>query len=161
MRNTFTCGSLLILATLASPTVMAEKHGHKEHQNKHQHAERHDDRPHDTERDEPVERQHYFNDQHRGIVRDYYTEEYRSGHCPPGLAKKHNGCLPPGQAKRWVIGRPLPRNVVYYDLPPHIIQSIGYPPPGYRYVRVASDILMIAIGSGLVLDAIADLNGFQ
>lgn len=161
MRNTFTCGSLLILATLASPTVMAEKHGHKEHQNKHQHAERHDDRPHDTERDEPVERQHYFNDQHRGIVRDYYTEEYRSGHCPPGLAKKHNGCLPPGQAKRWVIGRPLPRNVVYYDLPPHIIQSIGYPPPGYRYVRVASDILMIAIGSGLVLDAMADLNGFQ
>jgi len=161
MRNTFTCGSLLILATLASPTVMAEKHGHKEHQNKHQHAERHDGRPHDTERDEPVERQHYFNDQHRGIVRDYYTEEYRSGHCPPGLAKKHNGCLPPGQAKRWVIGRPLPRNVVYYDLPPHIIQSIGYPPPGYRYVRVASDILMIAIGSGLVLDAIADLNGFQ
>jgi hypothetical protein len=24
---------------------------------------------------------------------------YESGHCPPGLAKKHNGCLPPGHAK--------------------------------------------------------------
>lgn len=24
--------------------------------------------------------------------------------CPPGLAKKHNGCLPPGQAKK-VYGR--------------------------------------------------------
>ncbi|MEP7130966.1 MAG: hypothetical protein ABI770_07550 [Sphingomicrobium sp.] len=23
-----------------------------------------------------------------------------SGGCPPGLAKKHNGCLPPGQAKK-------------------------------------------------------------
>jgi hypothetical protein len=22
------------------------------------------------------------------------------GGCPPGLAKKHNGCLPPGQAKK-------------------------------------------------------------
>ncbi len=24
--------------------------------------------------------------------------------CPPGLAKKHNGCLPPGQAKK-IYGR--------------------------------------------------------
>lgn len=23
-----------------------------------------------------------------------------NGHCPPGLAKKHNGCQPPGQAKK-------------------------------------------------------------
>jgi hypothetical protein len=25
---------------------------------------------------------------------------YGLGGCPPGLAKKHNGCLPPGQAKK-------------------------------------------------------------
>ena len=25
---------------------------------------------------------------------------YGVGGCPPGLAKKHNGCLPPGQAKK-------------------------------------------------------------
>jgi len=25
---------------------------------------------------------------------------YGVGHCPPGLAKKNNGCLPPGQAKK-------------------------------------------------------------
>jgi hypothetical protein len=25
--------------------------------------------------------------------------ESKHGHCPPGLAKKNNGCLPPGQAK--------------------------------------------------------------
>ena len=25
---------------------------------------------------------------------------YRDGGCPPGLAKKNNGCLPPGQAKK-------------------------------------------------------------
>lgn len=24
--------------------------------------------------------------------------------CPPGLAKKHNGCMPPGQAKKWQRG---------------------------------------------------------
>jgi len=25
---------------------------------------------------------------------------YGAGGCPPGLAKKHNGCMPPGQAKK-------------------------------------------------------------
>ena len=25
---------------------------------------------------------------------------YGQGNCPPGLAKKHNGCLPPGQYKK-------------------------------------------------------------
>ncbi len=32
---------------------------------------------------------------------------------PPGLAKKNNGCLPPGQAKkRYQVGQPLPRRVL-------------------------------------------------
>jgi Ni/Co efflux regulator RcnB len=68
--------------------------------------------------------------------------------------------MPPGQAKKWVIGRPLPRDVVYYDLPPAVLINIGPPPPGYRFVRVASDILMIAIGTGMVMDAINDLGGY-
>jgi hypothetical protein len=25
---------------------------------------------------------------------------YNNGHCPPGLAKKNNGCMAPGQARR-------------------------------------------------------------
>ena len=29
---------------------------------------------------------------------------YGAGGCPPGLAKKHNGCLPPGQAKKPLSG---------------------------------------------------------
>ena len=33
------------------------------------------------------------------------------GGCPPGLAKKHNGCLPPGQAKKlYNIGQRWPGN---------------------------------------------------
>ncbi|MGZ4957685.1 MAG: hypothetical protein ACXV7J_00410 [Methylomonas sp.] len=98
----------------------------------------------------------YFNDQHRAAIHQYYVDEYRSGHCPPGLAKKHNGCMPPGQAKKWQIGRPLPPDVIYYEVPAGLL---GYPPPGYSFVRVASDILMIAIGSGMVMDAITDLGG--
>jgi hypothetical protein len=30
---------------------------------------------------------------------------YGVGGCPPGLAKKHNGCLPPGQAKKLYSGQ--------------------------------------------------------
>jgi Ni/Co efflux regulator RcnB len=101
-----------------------------------------------------------FEDRQRVVVREYYTREFHGGHCPPGLAKKHNGCMPPGQAKKWAMGRPLPRDVVYYDLPPAVVVEIGVPPPGYRYVRVATDILMIAIGTGLVVDAIQDLGRY-
>lgn len=99
----------------------------------------------------------HFNDQQRSYLREYYGEEFRAGRCPPGLAKKHNGCMPPGQAKKWRMGYPLDRDVIFYDLPPTIVARIGLPPSGYRYVRVASDILMIAIGTGLVVDAVADL----
>jgi len=100
----------------------------------------------------------HFQDRQRVVVREYYVEEHRSGHCPPGLAKKHNGCMPPGQAKKWKKGHPLPREVVYYEVPPALVVKIGTPPPGYKYVRVASDILMIAIGTSLVVDAIQDLG---
>ena len=30
---------------------------------------------------------------------------YGMGGCPPGLAKKHNGCMPPGQARKLARGQ--------------------------------------------------------
>lgn len=101
----------------------------------------------------------HFGDRERLVVREYYGSRVRAGHCPPGLAKKGTGCLPPGQAKKWSVGRPLPRDVVYHELPPAVVVELGVPPPGHRYVRVAADILLIAIGTGIVLDAIEDLGG--
>ena len=50
---------------------------------------------------------------------------YGVGGCPPGLAKKHNGCMPPGQAKKlYRVGQRFPRdyghrwnyNQIPYDL---------------------------------------------
>jgi hypothetical protein len=75
-----------------------------------------------------------------------------------GLAKKRNGCMPPGQARKWAVGQPMPRDVVSYSLPSAITVQLGVPPAGHRYVRVASDILLIAIGTGMVVDAIQDLG---
>jgi hypothetical protein len=99
-----------------------------------------------------------FDDRARGSVHDYYGDRFRHGHCPPGLAKKGNGCLPPGQAKKWRRGYALPRGVVYYDLPPVLLGRLPPPPPHHRYVRVASDILLIAVGTAMVIDAIEDLG---
>lgn len=100
----------------------------------------------------------HFGDQHRIAVRDYYGAEFKSGRCPPGLAKKHNGCMPPGQAKKWALGKPLPHDLVYHDVPHTLAVRLGGPPSGYRYVQVAGDILLIAIGTALVVDAIQDLG---
>jgi len=38
--------------------------------------------------------------------------------------------------------------------------DLGPPPAGHRYVRVGLDILMIAIGTGMIVDAIQDLGGY-
>lgn len=100
----------------------------------------------------------HFADHQHVIVRDYYVQQQSAGRCPPGLAKKNNGCMPPGQAKKWHKGQPLPREVVYYSLPQPLVVQLGAPPSGHKYVRVASDILLIAIGTGMVVDAIADLG---
>ena len=104
------------------------------------------------------DRREHFRDEHRDYVRGYYENEYRGGHCPPGLAEKHNGCMPPGQAKKWRMGRPLPAEVVIYEVPAQLVIKLGPPPSGYRYVRVASDILLIAAGTRMVVDAINDLG---
>ncbi|WP_153109110.1 RcnB family protein [Propionivibrio limicola] len=98
-----------------------------------------------------------FGEPDRRAVYDYYGAQARRGQCPPGLAKKNNGCLPPGQAKKWSMGRPLPHDVRYYDLPHDLLVRMPPPPAGHRYVQVAGDILLIAVGTSMVVDAIQDI----
>lgn len=100
----------------------------------------------------------YFGDSQRQVLRDYYGPQFRAGNCPPGLAKKNNGCLPPGQAKKWRVGSRLPGDVVFYPLPHDVVVRLGVPPAGHKYVRVAADILLIAVGTSMVVDAIEDLS---
>ncbi len=103
--------------------------------------------------------EHRFGQRERERVRRHYRTAYADGFCPPGLAKKHNGCLPPGQAKkRWHVGHRLPVDVVYHDLPERLVIDLGRPPSGHKFVRVAADILLIAVGTGMVVDALEDLS---
>lgn len=100
----------------------------------------------------------YFRDNHRLAVHDYYQREFRAGNCPPGLAKKHNDCLPPGQTKKWRVGQPLPSNIQYYPLPPEVVGYLGQPPAGYQYVRVDNDVLLLGTATRMVIDAIRNLG---
>lgn len=99
----------------------------------------------------------YFQDTQRQAVAQYYGNLKTKGRCPPGLAKKNNGCLPPGQAKKWAMGQPLPTSIIQYPVPSRVIAQIGQAPAGYKYVRVANDILLVALGTMMVMDAIEDL----
>jgi Ni/Co efflux regulator RcnB len=105
----------------------------------------------------PVQIGSYFQSHHREAAQEFYGRPENKGYCPPGLAKKGGSCLPPGQARKWQRGHPLPAGVVYYDVPRSVVLTLGVPPSGYRYVRVASDILLLAVGTNLVVDAIEDL----
>jgi|SRR6516164_7785111 hypothetical protein len=100
-------------------------------------------------------------DRDRNTTYSYYRTEYNAGRCPPGLAKKDNGCMPPGLAKKqWEVGRPLPREVYYEELPPMLVRQLSPAPAGYQYVRVANDVLMMAVGTRLIAGAVADLSSF-
>jgi Ni/Co efflux regulator RcnB len=160
--------ALALGALLASTFAFAdkgekgEKHGHgKKHDyydDDRRHEYRREDYPRYDNRRDDISIQLYFGNNDRRIVNEYYAPEFRSGHCPPGLAKKGNGCMPPGQAKKWRKGHALPQGIAYYDLPPDLIYRMPPPPPRHRYVRVGPDILLLSTGSGIVVDAIIDIG---
>ena len=82
------------------------------------------------------------------------------GFCPPGLAKKHNGCLPPGQAKklhRLAVGQPLPPGAVYV-VPRHVRSTLPPPPAGYRYAVVNNRVVLVSSGN-IVVDIVRSLLG--
>jgi Ni/Co efflux regulator RcnB len=151
---------LVLLAGLflSAPTIAERPDGVGKDKNYKQ-SQKHKSRgTYEHDRDRSLTLNAYFDDRRRMIIRDYYAQELHRGRCPPGLAKKHNGCMPPGQAKKWRRGYPLPRDVIFHDLPPRIVIELGIPPAGYRYVRVAQDILLITTGVGIVIDAVNDLG---
>ena len=130
----------------------AEKHAVKERENAQKHAAR--------QVREDIKPGTYFNDQHRTYVRQYYTQHYGNGrNCPPGLAKKNNGCMPPGQARHWAVGEPVPRGVTVYTVPQPVLVQLPPAPYGYRYARLGNDIVLVQAQNNLIVDIIQGLLG--
>ncbi|HCM83534.1 MAG TPA: hypothetical protein PKW15_04590 [Alphaproteobacteria bacterium] len=94
----------------------------------------------------------------RVIISDYLRSHY-GRKCPPGLAKKNNGCLPPGQAKKYGIGSRL--DYSYRDLPRGLLDLLGAPPAGARYVMVDNDVLLVSEAGKKILDAVTLLSAVK
>jgi Ni/Co efflux regulator RcnB len=88
--------------------------------------------------------------QERYEHRDFARERYRAGRYDPprGYYTRH-----------WHRGERLPR--AYYARPYVVYGYRSYrlydPPRGYHWVRVGDDVLLTAIATGIVLDAVYNL----
>jgi Ni/Co efflux regulator RcnB len=155
VKPSFRLCALGISLALAAGAAIADKPtwaGNGKNKEKNQHSEQsHNEEPRTSE----LTFSFHSNDQR--VVTEYYSSQASQGKCPPGLAKKNNGCQPPGQAKKWHKGQALAKDIRYYDLPKELRIRLPAPPPNHRYVQVAGDILMIAIGTSMVVDAIEDI----
>lgn len=125
---------------------------HKKHHKKHKKDKHHRDHKYHGHKGDRV----VFTREVRVVIEEYY----RGGrHCPPGLRKKKNGCLPPGHAKkRYHVGKELPRHVRVERLPRYLRHRLPPPPAGYRYGYVDNDVLLIADATHRVVDAVVAVN---
>ncbi|MBC5782097.1 hypothetical protein H8N03_04015 [Ramlibacter sp. USB13] len=141
--------AIVLACAFAAAPVLAKN---DKHEDKHEHKH---GRKQADERGHGPRQGAFFTGRHRDSVHTYYAS---GKHCPPGLAKKNNGCMPPGQAKKqWNVGQPLPTTVVIAPVPQQIIVTLPPVPVGHKYVQVAGDILLVAAGSMMVVDGINGL----
>lgn len=72
-----------------------------------------------------------------------------------GIGPGNSGVLlPPGQAKKWARGQYLPKTIIWTPAPAIIIAKLKPVPPGHRYVVIDGQVLLIALATGLILDAL-------
>jgi Ni/Co efflux regulator RcnB len=136
----------VLLGALATTPALAYTGGHgKAH--------------HGQDRGVLVERHHDRHHDQRIALRE--RDDLRA--CPPGLAKKHNGCLPPGQAKKLhrdrdlVVGHRIPGDAVYV-VPQRVRRTLPPAPAGYRYAVVDNQVVLVSSGD-IVVDIIRSLLG--
>jgi Ni/Co efflux regulator RcnB len=140
---------VLLLSSVALTPALAknEKHARDQRQERVEYSRDRDDH-NDNFSEHPLR----FDEQRAEHIRSYMREHHRN-YCPPGLAKKHNGCRPPGQAKKsYRIGERLPSR--HYEVPYNLLNEIGPPPRGAYYAMVDSDVLLVSEATKKILDAI-------
>lgn len=86
---------------------------------------------------QPLKPGAYFNDKARAAVRAYYADHPLKGAVP---------------ANAWKIGDSLPAGSG--PVPRTLVAKLPKLPPGLQYVQLHGDVLLVAAGSGMVVDAI-------
>lgn len=94
----------------------------------------------------------YDND--RIILNNYIEDNYRRSD-PRGWDRHRHGYTSYYQtSRRYMIGYPLPNEVVYYSVPYEIRSHMRPVPVGYQYVRVDNDVLLMNMASKKIIDAV-------
>jgi Ni/Co efflux regulator RcnB len=169
-KNSLRIVTLAIASLLMAGTAFAknqgddqEKGGNKygqKHEKQEEKAEKKTEKRAEKQQREDIKQGAYFNEQQRTLAREYYTTRYSNGkRCPPGLAKKNNGCLPPGQVQDLVVGQPVPKNVTVYQVAQPVIRKLPPAPVGYRYERIGGDIVLVQQENNIIVDIIKGLLG--
>lgn len=138
--QTTTCLMMVVLLSAPASVALAEKGGKSQ-----KHAE-------------PIFAQGIFigiDGGDKARISQFLQEDYQKN-CPPGLAKKNNGCLPPGQAKKYKIGSVY--EGAWSPIPDELADMLRGAPVGHRYVMVDKDVLLIAEASKQVIDAVTLLS---
>lgn len=78
-------------------------------------------------------------------IREYYADK-------PKSARE----LPPGVARNYARGKKLPPGIAKRSLPPDLERRLPVQ-PGYQYIAVESDVLLIAVSTGIVVDILIDV----
>lgn len=78
--------------------------------------------------------------------------------CPPGLAKKAVPCVPPGQAKKWIVGDRLPSDIIWRQLDDWQRWGLPNPGDGNAHVRVDNEVLLLGLATRVVLQSFGVLN---
>lgn len=141
MRTAIVCMAAVAAIVSAAPAAAKPGNGHGGHKagkhQKHQSQQRglRDDR----------------------FGRGYGQQRFSDG-CPPGLAKKNNGCLPPGQAKKMAVGSRLPSHLTRYNVPAEY-QDRYFDNRDHSYRYQDENIYRVNRGTGLI-DQIISVLGF-
>lgn len=86
-----------------------------------------------------------FSDDNRAVIVNYFNAH------PFGVTS-----LPPGIAKNVARGKPLPPGIAKRFLPPDLISTLPVY-PGYEYLIVDRDVVLVDTATGIVTDILTNL----
>jgi Ni/Co efflux regulator RcnB len=95
-----------------------------------------------------------FSDLERQMIMDYYARQGASGGGGRGQGRGHGGGLPPGLQRHLDRGGSLPPGLARHGLPPGLAGQLPPPPSGYLRQIVGSDVVLVSIATGIIMDII-------
>lgn len=104
-----------------------------------------------------------FSSAQRDAVRTFFEQQRDPKlECPPFTSKDRSNkvCVSVrGRAKAWKLNEPLDKVLGIKDIPMGLREVLGAPGPGFRYVQVMEDILLVEESTNMVVDMVLDLGG--